>query len=757
MTQLRVRDYERDDAARWEAFVAACPAATFFHRIGWPAVVKGRCGPLSRYLLAERAGEIAGVLPLAEVKSLLFGHALVSLPFCAVAGVAAFDAEAAQALHRAARTLGARIGAQHLELRNPAPREPTWPRQDLYASFRKALAPEVEANMLAIPRKQRAMVRKGIKNALASELDPGVERFFELYADNVHRHGTPPLPKRYFEALRATFGEDAEVLTVVSPEGKAVSSVLSFYFKDEVLPYYAGDRTEARDLAANDFKYWELMRRACEKGVRIFDFGRSKQGTGPFDFKRNWGFEPAPLAYEYCLYRRARAAVRLALGAARHRRRSARHSRHLLGYREIDRRHLAQLGHLRAWLSRGADQRLPHLDQAARSCRAGTAAGCPGPRAHGRRRIRLARRRRGPSPGARAVFARGHGARDGGGACRPSPGVGIGVSARRPAARRSVRGGIPAALDGMDRGFHRCRTARDRDPGVSGRDLLHHPVGALGRGRGVQRPAQSHRLRHRRGGLCVPDLPHLVEAGALPRAVDRGAARRQLRACLHDRAGRAFEQHEACRGRRSLDLRLGVLRAGDRPALLARRVLARACGACAVGARFRSSPVRASRELRICGGRHCAARGRMAALRAVHRPDGPRACPPHRAGRGCGLVGRAAEGHGLAAALPWGGGVDARGLSPWSAQRGPAPRVLPQPAPGCRARELAESHRGCRPLALVEDRRVDGHRGVAQRQGGGAAPDPAGVGGRSPSGVGLVSHRRARPQQSVRGESAPRA
>src|ERR1051326_1153462 len=121
----------------------------------------------------------------------------------------------------------------------------------------------------------------------------------------------------------------------------------------------------------------------------------------------------------------------------------------------------------------------------------------------------------------------------------------------------------------------------------------------------------------------------------------------------------------------------------------------------------------------------------MAALRAVHRPDGPRACPPHRARRGCGLVGGAAEGHGLAAALPWGGGVDARGLSPWREQSGRVPRVLPQPAPGCRARELAESHRGCCPLALVEDRRVDGHRGVAQRQGGGAAPDPAGGGGRA--------------------------
>jgi FemAB-related protein (PEP-CTERM system-associated) len=304
MSQVRVRGFQRDDAARWEGFVNACPDASFFHRLGWREVIETAFGHRTRYLLAERGDRIAGILPLAEVKSFLFGHALVSLPFCAVAGVASTDEEAAAALQEAAQVLGGKLGAQHLELRNPAPRQPGWPRQDLYASFRKALAPDAQANMLAIPRKQRAMVRKGIKNGLAAELDAGVERFFALYADNVHRHGTPPLPRRYFEALRATFGRDAEVLTVVSPEGKPVSSVLSFYFKDEVLPYYAGDRVEARDLAANDFKYWELMRRACEKGVRIFDFGRSKQGTGPYDFKRNWGFEPAPLAYEYCLYKR---------------------------------------------------------------------------------------------------------------------------------------------------------------------------------------------------------------------------------------------------------------------------------------------------------------------------------------------------------------------------------------------------------------------------------------------------------------------
>ena len=304
MAPLRIERFAHGDAPRWEAFVERCPEATFFHRVAWRDVIEGCFGHRAHYLLATRGPEVRGILPLAEVRSLLFGHALVSLPFCAVAGIAADDAEAAAALLRAARALGESLGVGHLELRNRSPRDPAWPRQSLYAGFRKTLLPDAQANLAAIPRKQRAMVRKGMKGGLSSQLDEGVDRFFALYADNVHRHGTPPLPKRYFAALRAAFGPAVEVLTVCDAQGRAVSGVLSFYFRDEVLPYYAGDRVEARELAANDFKYWELMRRACERGVRVFDYGRSKQGTGPYDFKRNWGFEPEPLAYEYCLYRR---------------------------------------------------------------------------------------------------------------------------------------------------------------------------------------------------------------------------------------------------------------------------------------------------------------------------------------------------------------------------------------------------------------------------------------------------------------------
>ena len=304
LTVKRLASDDKATAQRWDAFVAGCRETTFFHRAGWQDIIDEVFHHPTCFLYAERAGQIEGVLPLAHVKSLLFGNALVSLPFAVYGGVAASTPEAAQALESEAQSIARQLGVEHLELRHVDQRHADWPTQDLYVCFRKTLAAEVEANMMAIPRKQRAMVRKGISNGLRSEIDDDTDRFFPLYADNVLRHGTPALSKRYFQALRETFGRDCDILTVTDAQGKTISSVLSFYFRDEILPYYAGDAVAARELAGNDFKYWELMRRACERGIRVFDYGRSKRGTGSFAFKKNWGFEPKPLFYEYRLYRR---------------------------------------------------------------------------------------------------------------------------------------------------------------------------------------------------------------------------------------------------------------------------------------------------------------------------------------------------------------------------------------------------------------------------------------------------------------------
>ena len=299
---LRVRELESAAVEQWDQFVLGCTEATFFHRAGWKNVIERAFGHRTYFLYAEAGGRIEGILPLAEIRSFLFGHTLVSLPFCVYGGVVAATDRARRALDESACALAERLRVDHLEYRCIAPLHADWAHKDLYVMFRKEIDPDPERNMLEIPRKQRAMVRKGIKAGLAAEIDEGVDRFFAAYSSSVHRLGTPVFSLRYFELLKEEFGQDCEVLTVTHGE-RLIASVLSFYFRDEVLPYYGGGTAAAREVAGNDFMYWELMRRACERGIRVFDYGRSKRGTGSFDFKKNWGFEPQLLHYEYKLIR----------------------------------------------------------------------------------------------------------------------------------------------------------------------------------------------------------------------------------------------------------------------------------------------------------------------------------------------------------------------------------------------------------------------------------------------------------------------
>ena len=300
---VQIRELDSGGAAAWDAFVDRDPSSTFFHRAGWKTVIEDALGHRCHFLFAERDGQICGLLPLVHVRSHLFANALVSTGFCVQGGPLASDSAALHALEAAAVERAGTLAVDYLEFRLTAPSGNDWARnEDLYVTFRKPLDPDPEKNLQAIPRKQRAMVRKGIKLGLIDQLDETVDRFFPVYAESVRNLGTPVMPRRYFSKLKEVFGTDCEVLTV-EHDGTAVASVMSFYFRDEVLPYYGGGTAAARGVAANDFMYWAVMKRACQQGYRLFDFGRSKRGTGAFDFKRHWGFEPTPLVYEYKLLR----------------------------------------------------------------------------------------------------------------------------------------------------------------------------------------------------------------------------------------------------------------------------------------------------------------------------------------------------------------------------------------------------------------------------------------------------------------------
>ncbi|WEN15381.1 FemAB family PEP-CTERM system-associated protein [Rhodanobacter sp. AS-Z3] len=288
------------EETRWDAFAQNAPQATFFHRAAWRNIIEQQLGHRCHYLYAERDGVITGVLPLAEIRSRLFGHSLISTPLCVYGGIVADDAESEAQLTRAATALADELRVDYLELRDRELRHADWPVKELYVSFRKTIDPDHETNMKAIPRKQRAMVRKGITLGLEARHDATVAEFYRVYAESVRNLGTPVLSRKYYLRLKEVFGDDCEI-TVVTHQGQPVAAVMSLYYRDEVHPYYGGSVARGRDLAANDFMYWSVMQRAVDRGARVFDFGRSKQGTGSYNFKKHWGFEPQPLPYAYHL------------------------------------------------------------------------------------------------------------------------------------------------------------------------------------------------------------------------------------------------------------------------------------------------------------------------------------------------------------------------------------------------------------------------------------------------------------------------
>ncbi|MEZ5651315.1 MAG: FemAB family PEP-CTERM system-associated protein [Burkholderiaceae bacterium] len=286
------------DRDAWQALCLEHADSTFFHRVEWPSLLCETLGYRDESLVAIHDERLVGLLPLVSVRGLLGARHLCSLPFCAYAGPLANDPAVTGALIEAAVARARALGAAHLELRGLQAVCAHAPAQDLYSTFRAAIPDELES-MKGIPQKRRNVVRKAISNGLKADVNRDADRFFEQYAENAHAHGTPALGRRFFHALLAAFPDCADVLTVSDGHGQDLSAILNFYHHGEVLAYFAGEVEAARKTNANDFKYWSLMRHARDRGCTRFDFGRSKAGTGSFQFKKLWGFEPATLAYEF--------------------------------------------------------------------------------------------------------------------------------------------------------------------------------------------------------------------------------------------------------------------------------------------------------------------------------------------------------------------------------------------------------------------------------------------------------------------------
>jgi FemAB-related protein (PEP-CTERM system-associated) len=299
---MKVRAANLEDAGERQAilaFLAERPDAQLFHHPGWSRAVEIGCGGRAHYLLAEGGG-IEGVLPLSEIRSLIFGNSMVSAGFGVGGGIVAGREETIQKLADAAWDMARRNGCSGVELRGGPVPGAGWQIQDnVYADFAMDLGDDDEAILRSIRKRQRAEVRRAEGHGLefrAGRSAEDLDAHYHCYSTSVRNHGTPIFPRALFAAMLDEFGEDADIVTAWK-DGEPLSSVFSFYFKGSVYPYWGGGTAEARQWRANEWLYYRLMCHGRTRGCDRIDFGRSKVGTGPYDFKSNWGMEPRPLVY----------------------------------------------------------------------------------------------------------------------------------------------------------------------------------------------------------------------------------------------------------------------------------------------------------------------------------------------------------------------------------------------------------------------------------------------------------------------------
>ena len=296
-----------EDWQKWDTYVKRHPYGSAFHLSQWQRVIQTSFNHRPMHLVSrDRTGNITGLLPMFLVRSRIFGRMLISTPQAAYGGILADDESISKDLLARAQKIAQAENVEFLELRNfrNSIENPGLLSKDLYVTFRQKLDPDPEKNFLSIPRKTRAECREGIKNGLEFKVNEiGVDEFYQVYSRSVRDLGTPVFSKKLFANGLREFGDDCRIFSV-HWQGKLVSAVWTLFYKDEVVPYYGGSLREYNRLAVNNFMYWMLIKYGCENGYKIYDFGRSKKGTGSFDFKKRWGQEMTDLPYQYFLVRK---------------------------------------------------------------------------------------------------------------------------------------------------------------------------------------------------------------------------------------------------------------------------------------------------------------------------------------------------------------------------------------------------------------------------------------------------------------------
>jgi FemAB-related protein (PEP-CTERM system-associated) len=284
----------------WEDYVASHPQGSNYHQVGWKTVIERSFGHQTRYLLALEGGGVVGILPLAILKSRLFGRSVVSLPFLNYGGLLGSHVQAEKALVSAASRLATEERVQYIELRH-------WDAHGLglvpkhhKVTMLLPLASGIDAQWKQLNPKVRNQIRKAGKSGLTVQVGGKdlLPTFYAMFARNMRDLGTPVYGRVFFESILEVFPLHTRIFVVKYRE-TPVAAGLSTIFRETMEVPWAGSLVEYRSMCPNMLLYWEAIQFGIQRRMKTFDFGRSTPGEGTYRFKAQWGAKAYPLVWEY--------------------------------------------------------------------------------------------------------------------------------------------------------------------------------------------------------------------------------------------------------------------------------------------------------------------------------------------------------------------------------------------------------------------------------------------------------------------------
>lgn len=296
-----VRGEEAETA--WDQFVESHPAATLYHYIKIRSFIEKTYGHSTHYCYAlSEDGEMLGVLPLVQLNSKLFGNFMVSVPYFNYGGLLANSQEAATKLVAAANEWRQSVGASHIELRHLQNSGLELPQRRDKVTFLLPLPADPESLWQSFRPKLRAQIRRAEREEPEFWIGGAglLDGFYDVFARNMRDLGTPVYGKDFFLNLLEHLGESAR-LVLVKLNGEPAGCAFLIGHAEQMEIPWASTLRAFNTTGINMFMYWKVLEYAIANGYRVFDFGRCSTDSGTYRFKQQWGAQPIPMHWDYCL------------------------------------------------------------------------------------------------------------------------------------------------------------------------------------------------------------------------------------------------------------------------------------------------------------------------------------------------------------------------------------------------------------------------------------------------------------------------